>query len=60
MMNSEELEAFKKNENPWIENKSGNGETKGNLSLPKRNEMKALCEKLIPLLQELKANFCLG
>ena len=60
MMNSKELEAFKRNEKPWIENKTDNGETKGNLSLPKQNGNKALCEKLIPLLQELKANFCLG
>jgi len=42
------------------ENNIGNGETKGNLSSLKENKNKVLCEKLVPLLQELKTNFCLA
>ena len=50
-----EISSLKENEN-----NIGNGETKGNLSSLKENKNKVLCEKLVPLLQELKTNFCLA
>ena len=47
LMNREELGAFKKIERTGIENTTDNGETK-------RNENKAFCEKIIPMLLELQ------
>jgi len=38
----------------------GNSETEGTISSLNENKNKVLCEKLVPLLQELQTNFCLA